>query len=125
VLGIVLPFVALASLAAVDVSIRVSVEVISVVNVHVAVVPIAIPPIASAPSCTHRKSRRAPRYPHPGVVPRIGIRVIGISRGRRSVDDLWVVRRDVNYVGLSWLNYDHLLAAFDCFGLHCLLGAGL
>ena len=104
------------------VKVVVLIEIIVVVNVDVAVVPIAIAPIASAPSCTQRKSRGAPCQPHPGVVPRIGIRVIGISRGRSSVDDLWVVRRDVNYVGLSWLNYDYLLAAFDCFGLHCLLG---
>jgi hypothetical protein len=97
------------------------IEIIVVVDVDVAVVPIAIAPVAASPS-PQRESRGAPCQPHPGVVPWIGIRVIGISRGRSSVDDLWVVGRDVNYVGLSWLNYDYLLAAFDCFGLHCLLG---
>lgn len=119
-----MPFVALASLAAVDVSIRVSVEVISVVDVDVAVVPIAIPPVTS-PCGSRSKSRRAPRQPHPGVVSGIGIRIVRIGRRRRSVNDLWVVRRNVNYVGLRWLNDDHLLASLEWFLLHGLLRAGL
>jgi hypothetical protein len=65
-LRIVLPLVALASGAAVDILVVVLVEIIVVVDVDVAVVPIAIAPIApvAAPStpgsCTYRNSR-APR----------------------------------------------------------------
>ena len=85
-----LPPIALASLTAVDVSVGVSVEVIIVVDVDVAVAPIAIAPVAAGPS-TECKSCGAPRQPHPGVVPRIGVRVIGVRRRRSSVNDLRVV----------------------------------
>jgi hypothetical protein len=111
----------LTSLLAVE--IVVPIEIIVVVDVDVAVAPVTIAPRAAGPS-TERKSCRAPRQSHPGVIPRIGVRIIGVRRRRRSVNNLRVVRRDVNYVGLSWLNYDYLLAALDCFGLHCLLRAG-
>jgi hypothetical protein len=74
-----LPPVALASLTTVDVSVGVSVKVVVVVDVDVA-----------GPS-TERKSRRTPRQPHPGVVPRIGIRIIGIGSRSSSVNDLRVV----------------------------------
>ena len=90
VLRVVLPFVALASLTTVDVSVGVSVEVIIVVDVDVAVAPIAIAPGAASPS-TKRKSCRAPRKPHPGVVSRIGVGVIGICGRRSSVNHFWVV----------------------------------
>jgi hypothetical protein len=74
----------------VDVSVGVSVEVIIVVDVDVTVVPIAIAPVAAGPS-TECKTRRAPRQPHPGVVPRIGVRIIGIRSRSSSVNDLRVV----------------------------------
>jgi hypothetical protein len=90
VLRVMLPPVALASLTTVDVSVGVSVKVVVVVDVDVAVVPIAIAPVAAGPS-TERKSRRTPRQPHPGVVPRIGIRIIGIGSRSSSVNDLRVV----------------------------------
>jgi hypothetical protein len=118
-----LPPVALPGLTAVDVLVVVPIEIIVVVNVHVAVVPIAIAPVAAGPR-TQRKSGCTPCQPHPGVIPGIGIRVIGICRRRCTINDLWVVRRNVNYIGLSWLDRDHLLAALNCFGLHCLLRAG-
>ena len=89
-LRVVLPPVALASLTTVDVPVGVSVEVIIVVDVDVAMAPIAIAPVAAGPS-TKRKSCGTPRQPHPGVVPRIGVRVIGVRRRRRSVNDLRVV----------------------------------
>jgi hypothetical protein len=111
----------LTSLLAVE--IVVAIEIIVVVDVDVAVIPIAITPGAAGPS-TQRKSCRAPRKPHPGVVSRIRVRIVGIGRRRSSVNNFRVVRGDVNYVGLSWLNYDHLLATLDCFGLHCLLRTG-
>jgi hypothetical protein len=95
VLGIMLPPVALASASStvhvsIGVSVDVSVKVILVVDVDVAVVPIAIAPGATGPG-TQRKSGRAPRQPHPGVVPRISIGVIRIGRGRSSVNDRRVV----------------------------------
>ena len=89
-LGIVLPTIALACLATIDVSVNVSVEVVLVIDGYVAVAPIAIAPITASPG-TQRKSRRAPRQPHAGIVPWIGIRVIGVGRRRRSVDDRRVV----------------------------------
>jgi hypothetical protein len=134
-LGIVLPAIALACLTATGllagpiniVSIApcidvVLVEVVLVIDVDVAVVPIAIAPVAAGPG-TQRKSGRAPRQPHAGVVPRIGIRIIGVLR--RAVNDRRVVRGHVNYLGISRLNDDHLFAAPNCFGLHSLLRACL
>jgi len=90
-----LPPVALASASStVHVSIGVSVNVlvvsILIVDVDVAVVPIAITPITAGPG-TQRKSGRAPRQPHAGVVPGIGIRIIGVGRRRRSVNDRRIV----------------------------------
>src|SRR5207248_4402000 len=89
VLWVVLPTIALASASStVHVSIRVSVggsiKVIVVVEFDVAVVPIAIAPVAAGPG-TQRKSGCAPRQPHAGIVPGIGIGIIGVGRRRRSV----------------------------------------
>jgi hypothetical protein len=78
----------LTSLLAVE--IVVAIEIIVVVNVDVTVVPIAIAPVATGPG-TQRKSRRAPRQSHAGVVPRIGIRVIGIGRRSSSVNNFRIV----------------------------------
>jgi hypothetical protein len=90
-----LPPVALASASStVHVSIGVSVNVfvvsILIVDVDVAVVPVAIAPVAAGPG-TKRKSGRAPGQPHARVVPWIGIRIIGVGRRRRSVNDRRIV----------------------------------
>jgi hypothetical protein len=123
-LRVVLPPVALPSLAPVNVSVRVSVEIVVVVDVYVAaVVPVTIAPIATGPS-TKRESRCAPRQPHSGVVSRIAIRVIRVLNRSSSVNDRRVVGRNINYVWLSRLNYDRLPAALDRFGLHYLLRSG-
>jgi hypothetical protein len=90
VLRVVLPPVSLARLASVYVPVGVSVKIIVVINVDVAMAPIAIAPRAAGPS-TQRKSRRAPRQSHPGIVPRISVRVIGIGGRRSSVNHLRVV----------------------------------
>jgi hypothetical protein len=66
------------------------VEIVFVIDVDVAVAPIAIAPVATGPG-TKRKSGRAPRQPHTRVVAGIGIRIIGIRRRRRSVNDLRIV----------------------------------
>ena len=92
-LGIVLPTIAPASATSsvhvsIGVSIAISIELILVIDVDVAVIPIAVAPVATSPG-TQRKSGRAPRQPHAGVVPGIGIRIIGV--GRRSVNDRRVV----------------------------------
>jgi len=123
VLWVVLPLVALASLATVHILVVVPIEIIVVVDVDVAVVPIAIAPIAASPSA-QSKSPCTPRQSHPGIVSRIGVRIVGIGRRGSPVNNFWIVRRNVNYVGLGWLDYYHLLAALDRFGLHVLLRAG-
>jgi hypothetical protein len=93
-LGIVLPLTAAClaaiNVAAIDVVNVILVKIILVVDVDIAVVPIAVAPGTAGPG-TQRKSGRAPRQPHPGVVPRIGIRVIRIGRGRSSVNNRRVV----------------------------------
>ena len=124
VLPVSTPGLAATGLAAIDVVNVILVKIILVVDVDVAVVPVAVAPGSAGPG-TQRKSGRAPRQPHAGVVPRIGIRVIRIGRGRRSINHRRVVRRNVNHVGLSRFYYDNLLAAFYCFGLNRLLRAGL
>ena len=128
-LRIVLPPVSLATLATVHVSIAISVyisvEIILVIDVDIApAMPVAITPGAASPS-TQCKSRRTPRQPHPRVVARIGVRVIGISGRRRSIYYRRVIGGNVNYVRLSRLNRDDLSAAFDRFGLYFLLRACL
>ena len=124
-----MPLVALGSGPAVDVLVVVLVEIIVVVDVDIAVVPIAIAPIApvAAPSapggCTYRNSG-TPCQSRPWHVPRIGVVVIGIFSWSSSVNDRWIVRWDVSYVGIGLLNLDHLFTAFDCLTLHRLLRAG-
>jgi hypothetical protein len=87
----VLPSVALASASPpVDVPVNVSVEVIIVVDVDVAVVPIAIAPVVVGP-CASQNKAGSESQPHTGVVSRIRIRIIGISRRRSSVNHLRVV----------------------------------
>jgi hypothetical protein len=116
----VLPSVALASSTAVDGSVGVSVKIIVVVDVDVAVVPIAISPVVVGP-CASQNKAGSESQPHTGVVSRIRIRIIGISWRRRSINHLRVVRGNVNYVGVSLLNYDHLFTALDRLRLHALL----
>lgn len=89
VLPLTAALAAVAALATVDVFI--SVKIVVVVDIDVAaIIPVAIAPGAAGPS-TQRKSGRAPCQPHPGIVPRIGIRVIGIGRGSSSVNHHRVV----------------------------------
>jgi hypothetical protein len=128
VLWIMLPPVALASASStvhvsIGVSVGSSVKVIVVIDVDVAVVPIAVAPVAAGPG-TQRKSGRAPRQPHAGVVPRIGVGIIWIRRGRWPVDNRRIVRGNIDHIGLSGLHDDNLFAAFDAFGLDDLLLTG-
>jgi hypothetical protein len=130
-LRVMLPLVALPSLAPVNVpvgrSVGVSVEIIVVVDVDVATVPIAIAPMAApgTPGGSAKRNSRAPHQCRPRYVPRIRVRIVRIFGCRRTVNDRWIVRGNVHDVRVSVLYYDHLFAALDCFGLNCLLRAGL
>jgi len=127
-LRIVLPLVALAS-PAVDILVVVLVEIILVVDVDIAVVPIAVTPIApvaapGAPSrCTYRNSR-APGQSRSWHIPGIAVVVIRSFSRSSSVNDRWIVRWNVSYVGTCLLNLDHLFTAFDGLRLHGLLRTG-
>jgi hypothetical protein len=121
----VLPRVALASNSpSIDVPVDVSVKVIVVVDVYVAMLPIAVAPVVVRPYASQNKSGSKSQS-HAGVVSRVGVRIIGIGRRRRSVNHLRVVRGNVNYIGVSLLNYDRLLTALNRFGLHFLLRVSL
>jgi hypothetical protein len=128
-LWIVLPRVALTGLTAVDVLVVVFVEIIFVIDVNVAVVPIAIAPIAPVSSprtpggCTYRNPR-TPSQGRPWPIAGIAVVVIRSFSRSSSVNDRWIVRWDVSYVGTSLLNLDHLFTAFDSLRLHGLLRAG-
>jgi hypothetical protein len=121
-----LPLVALASLSPVNVPVYVFVKIIVVVNVDVTAVPIAITPVAapSAPSGGTERNSRTPSQGRSWHVAWIGIRVIGIGRRGSSIHHSRVVRGNIDNVGVRLLNFDYLLAAGDCLGLHYLLGAG-
>jgi hypothetical protein len=103
------------------------VKIIVVVDGDVATAPIAIAPVTtpSAPSGGTHGNSRAPSQCCSRHIARISIRIVRILGRRRTVNDLWVVRRDINYVRVSLLDLDYLLAAGNCLGLHYLLGAGL
>jgi hypothetical protein len=108
------------------VKVVVAIEIVVVVDVDIATAPIAIAPVAapSTPSGGAQRNSCSPRQSCSRHIARIGIRVVRILGRRRTVNDLRVVRRDINYVRVSLLNYDHLLAALNCLGLHDLLRAG-
>jgi hypothetical protein len=115
------------SLAAyIAVKIVILIVIIIVIDLDVATVPIAVAPVAapSAPSGRTQGNSRAPRQSCSWHVSRIRIGVIRIGRRSRSVHHSRVIRRDVNNVGVGLLNFDYLLSAGDCLGLHYRLGAG-
>ena len=90
------------------------------VDVDVAVAPSASPSPTSAP-CRSERETSAEGQAHPWDIPGIVIRIVGI--GRRTVDDYWVIGRDVNDLGVCLRNYDHLLA-FGGLGFYLLLRVG-
>src|SRR5439155_22216801 len=99
----------------------------TVIVLTVPTVPTALPPVAapSDPTCGSSRDSRAPRQSRPWQIARIGIRVVRILGRGRTINDLRVVRREVNYVRVGWFNYNNLLAARDCLSFHFLLRAGL
>jgi hypothetical protein len=126
VLRVVLPSIALASLATVNVLVVVPIKIIVVVNVYVAAVPIAIAPMTtpSTPGgCTQRDSR-SPRKSGPWHITRISVGIVRIFNWSRPVHHSRVVGGHVNDVRVRLLNFDYLLAAGDCLRLHYRLGAG-
>jgi hypothetical protein len=121
VLPLTTPRLAAPALAAIGVVNVILVEVVLVIDVDVAtVIPIAIAPGAAGPGA-ERKSGRAPRQPHPRIIARVGVRVIGISGRRSSVYHRRIIGGNVNYVGLSRLYHNYLFAAFYRFRLDYLL----
>src|SRR5262249_11753949 len=135
VLRVMLPSVALSSLTAVHVpvgrSIGVPVKIVVVIDVDVAVVPIAIAPAPtpSTPGCGTERNSRTPHQSRAWIVPWISVGIVRILGGRCTVNDSWIVRRDVHYVRIGLLNLNHLLTAPgciapDCLGLHNLLRTG-
>ena len=126
-LRIVLPItLSLAIHVPVYVFIVVPVKIIVVVDVDVAAVPIAIAPVAapSAPSSGAQRNSRAPRQSCPWHVARIGVGIVRIFNRSRPVHHSRVVRGHINNVRVRLLNFDYLLAAGNCLGLHYRLGAG-
>ena len=99
----------------------IAVEVVVVIDVDVpAAIPVAVtPPVVGDP--------RAKDYPgpqrqsHTGIITRIGIRVVWISRG--PVDHRGIVGRNINDARVSLLNHDHLLFT-DGLGFDLLFLAG-
>jgi hypothetical protein len=90
VLRVMLPAVALASTGFVDVLVVVLIEIVVVVDGHIAVIPISIAPFVVGPCATHGDGR-SPSQRSPRLVSGIGVRIVGIFGGRSPVDYLRVV----------------------------------
>jgi hypothetical protein len=111
----------------VAVEIVVLIKIIVVVDIDVAAVPIAIAPVA-APSTPSGRAERNPRSPHqsrPRHIAWISIGIVRVFNRSRSIYHGRVIRGYINNVRVRLLNFDYLLAAGDCLGLHYRLGAGL
>jgi hypothetical protein len=121
-----LPVVALPNLPSVYVFIVVPVKIIVVVDVDVATVPIAIAPVATprAPGSSAERNSRAPCQSCAWYVTRIGIGIVRVFNGSRSIHHRRIVRGYIDYVRVCLLNFDYLLSAGDCLGLHYRLLAG-
>ena len=121
-----LPIVALASLATVHVLVVVPIEIVVVIDVDVAAVPIAIAPVAapSTPSSGTQRNSCSPHQSCPWHIAGIGIGIVRVFNRSRPVHDSRVVRGHINHVRVRLLNFDYLLAARDCLGLHHRLGVG-
>ena len=85
-----LPAVALASTGFVDVLVIVLIEIVVVVDGHIAVFPIAIAPVVVGPYATHGDSR-SPRERCARPVSRIGVRIVGSFGRCRPIDYLGVI----------------------------------
>src|SRR5438477_1980675 len=115
-LRIVLPFSAvLATVGIVGVD---SVEIVFVVNGDVAVAPIAIAPIV-CPRCSQYEScaKCQPRSRHVAWI------IIGRIRitPRWTVNDRWIIRRNIDELRVGRLNYDSLLPSLYRLSFHFLL----
>jgi hypothetical protein len=86
----VLPAVALTSTGFVDVLVVILIEVVVVVDGHIAIVPIAIAPVVVGPYATHC-DRRSPRQCSTRLVSGIGVRIVGIFGRCRPIDYRGVV----------------------------------
>jgi hypothetical protein len=72
----VLPAVALVSTGFVDALVIVLIEIVVVVDGHIAVIPIAIAPVVVGPYATHGDGR-SPSQCCPRLVSGIGVRIVG------------------------------------------------
>ena len=124
-LGVVLPVAVVANLV-VDVVFVVVVYVLVVyVYVDVIVTPAAtVAPAPVSPDCSDRDSN-AKGKSRPGRVSSVG-RIVHrwIRIGGLAINYGWVVGRDVNHIGVGWLNDNNALA-FHLLSLDRLLLAGL
>src|SRR5437660_12729591 len=115
-LRIVLPFSAL--LTTIDIVDVVSIEIVVVVNGDVAVAPIAIAPIV-CPRCSQYESsaKCQPRSRHVAWI------IIGRIRitPRWTVNDRWIIRRNIDELRVGRLNYDSLLPSLYRLSFHFLL----
>ena len=85
-----LPAVALASAGFVDVLVVVLIEIVVVVDGHIAVIPIAIAPVVVGPYATHCDCR-SPSQCSTRLVSGIGIRIVGSFGRCRPIDYLGVI----------------------------------
>ena len=98
----------------------VSVEVVVVVNVDVAVSPVAVSPVTAPPRAP--RDSGSERQTHSRIPTRIVIGIIRISW--RTVDNGWIVRRDVDHLRVRIFNDNHVFPAFAS-RLNYLLRTGL
>src|SRR5947209_2112335 len=99
-LFVVLPLT-VAGLAAIDV---IPVKIVVIIYVDVTAAPVAIPPPVVSDAGTNQDTR-AEGESHSGVVTGIGIWVVRI-RGR-PVDYCWIVRGNVNDLGIGLFHHDY------------------
>jgi hypothetical protein len=120
----VLPLAVSTAGAVVDICVPVAVpvKIVVVIDVDVAAAPIAVAPPVIRDAGAY-KDTGAKGQSHSRVITGIGIGIVGI--GRRTVNDRWIVRRNINGLRIRLLNNNDLLVVLDRFSLDRLLLAGL
>lgn len=100
--GVMLPVV----IVAVDIVNVVAVEIVIVINVDVAAAPVAIPPPVIGDTRADEDTG-AKGQPHSGIVSRIGVGVVRISRW--PINDCRIVRGHVDRLRVSLFDNDNVL----------------
>jgi len=88
----------------------VSIKIVVVVDIDVAVSPIAIAPMVTPPPGGAPCDTGSPCKAHSGIPPGIRVRVIRILRF--AVNHRWIVRWNVNDLGIGILNDNGVFPAF-------------